>query len=160
MNATTAKTAMQTGYRGSERVLSILRSGSVFMYIFGTAETSPHNTSIIRVVHEQFCMKKDTKGSKMSFKPAGDRVLVKPHAQEDEKTASGIIIPDTARKEKPERGTVVAVGEGKRNERGELIAMRCKVGDEVMFSKYGYDEVTIDDVEYYVVSESNILGTF
>lgn len=100
------------------------------------------------------------KGSKVSFRPAGDRVLVKPHGSEDERTASGIIIPDSARKEKPERGVVVAVGEGKRTDKGEVLPMRYKVGDEVMFSKYGYDEVTIDDVEYYVIAENNILGTF
>lgn len=87
-------------------------------------------------------------------------MLVKPDSAQDEKTASGIIIPDTARKEKPERGTVVAVGEGKRTEKGDILPMKYTVGDEVMFSKYGYDEVTIDDVEYYVVAESNILGTF
>lgn len=97
---------------------------------------------------------------KMSFKPAGDRVLVKPQLAEDEKTASGIIIPDTARKEKPERGLIVAVGEGKRTDKGDVLPIRYKVGDEVMFSKYGYDEVTIDDEEYYVISESNILGIF
>jgi len=105
-------------------------------------------------------MKKDTKNSKVSFKPAGDRVLVKPQAKEDEKTASGIIIPDSARKEKPERGVVVAVGEGKRTDKGDVLPLRYKVGDEVMFSKYGYDEVSINDEEYYVISESNILGTF
>ncbi len=98
--------------------------------------------------------------SKIKFKPAADRVLVKPQAQEDEKTASGIIIPDTARKEKPETGTIVAVGEGKRTDKGDLLPMRYQVGQKVMFSKYGYDEVTIDDVEYYVISENNILGTF
>jgi chaperonin GroES len=105
-------------------------------------------------------MKKETKITKIKFKPAGDRVLVRPDAEAEEKTASGIIIPDTARKEKPERGTIVAVGEGKRTDKGELIAMRYKVGDKVMFSKYGFDEVEIDEVEYYVISESNILGTF
>ena len=96
----------------------------------------------------------------VKFKPAGDRVLVKPDEAEDERTASGIIIPDSARKEKPERGVVVAVGEGKRTEKGDIVPMRCKVGDKVMFSKYGYDEVTIGEEEYYVISESNILGTF
>lgn len=97
---------------------------------------------------------------KAGFRPAGDRVLVKPLQAEDEKTPSGLIIPDTARKEKPERGTVVAVGPGKRGDDNEIIPVAFKVGDEVMFSKYGFDEVTIDDEEYYVLSESNILGTF
>lgn len=96
----------------------------------------------------------------VGFTPAGDRVLVRPQDAADEKSPSGIIIPDSARKEKPEQGIVVAVGEGKRTERGDVLPMRCNVGDRVMFSKYGYDEVTIDDVEYYVISENNILGTF
>lgn len=108
-------------------------------------------------------MKKATKssntGSKVKFRPAGDRVLVKPESVE-EKTASGIIIPDTARKEKPETGVIVAVGPGKRSDRGDMLPMQYKVGERVMFSKYGYDEVEIGDEEYYVISESNILGTF
>lgn len=107
-------------------------------------------------------MKKQSKtsnNSKISFKPAGDRVLVKPESVE-EKTASGIIIPDTARKEKPETGVVIAIGPGKRGDDNEIIPVSVKVGDKVMFSKYGYDEVTIGEEEYYVVSESNILGTF
>lgn len=105
-------------------------------------------------------MKKDTKNTKIKFKPAGDRVLVKPETPEDEKTASGIIIPDSARKEKPETGVIVAVGEGKCTDKGDVLPMRYSVGDKVMFSKYGYDEVTIADEEYYVITEANILGTF
>jgi|SRR3989338_2563687 len=104
--------------------------------------------------------KKNTQPTKIKFKPAGDRVLVKPEVKEDQKTASGIIIPDTAQKEKPERGTIIAVGEGKRTDKGDVLPMRYKVGDKVMFSKYGYDEVTIDEEEYYVITENNILGTF
>jgi chaperonin GroES len=98
--------------------------------------------------------------SKIKFRPAGDRVLVRPDTAEDEKTASGIFIPDTAKKEKPERGTIVAVGHGKRGDDNEVIPVPFRVGDKVMFSKYGYDEVVIDEVEYYIVSESGILGTF
>jgi chaperonin GroES len=90
--------------------------------------------------------------------PLGDRIVVKPEEAMDERSPSGIIIPDSARKEKPERGVVVAVGAGKRNERGDVLAMSVKVGDTVMFSKYGYDEVKIDEVEYYIVSEPNILA--
>jgi chaperonin GroES len=105
-------------------------------------------------------MAKNTKNSKISFRPAGDRVLVRPSKSEDEKTASGIIIPDTAKKDKPERGIIVAVGEGKRTDKGDVRPMSYKVGDEIMFSKYGFDEVSIDEEEYYVVAESNILGTF
>lgn len=105
-------------------------------------------------------MKKEAKSTKIGFTPSGDRVLVKPDMAEDEKTASGIIIPDTARKEKPETGVIVAVGSGKRTDKGEVLPMQYKVGEKIMFSKYGYDEVTIHDEEYYVISESNILGTF
>ena len=90
--------------------------------------------------------------------PLADRVLVKPEEGADEKTASGIIIPDTAQKEKPERGVVIAVGEGKRNEKGDVLPMRIKVGDTVIFSKYGYDEVKLDDEEFYIVNEANILA--
>jgi chaperonin GroES len=93
-----------------------------------------------------------------SIKPLGDRVLVKPEDATDTKTASGIIIPDTAHKEKPERGTVIGVGPGKRGDDNEIIPVTVKVGDVVLFSKYGYDEIKIDDVEYYIVSENNILA--
>lgn len=101
---------------------------------------------------------KPSNNSKIKFKPAGDRVLVQPDSIE-EKTASGIIIPDTARKEKPETGTVVAIGAGKRGDDGKVVPVSVKVGDRVMFSKYGYDEVTIGEEDYYVVAENNILGT-
>lgn len=90
------------------------------------------------------------------IKPIGDRVLVRPGVEET-KTASGIIIPDTVGKEKPERGTVVAVGEGRYDD-GELVPMRVKVGDTVVFSKYGYDEVKIDGTEYYILKEDSILA--
>ena len=90
--------------------------------------------------------------------PLGDRVILRPLSLEETgtKTAAGIIIPDTA-KEKPEQGKVVAVGPGK-YEDGMRIPMSVKVGDRVLFSKYGYDEVKVGGVEYYVVSESNILA--
>lgn len=72
-------------------------------------------------------------------------------------SASGIIIPDSAKKEKPEQGIVVAVGQGKWNEDADKrIPMDVKVGDRVVFSKYGYEEVKVNDQEYFVVSESNI----
>lgn len=104
-------------------------------------------------------MKKTQSSSKkLNIRPLGDRVLVRPETGADEKSPSGIIIPDTARKEKPERGLVIAVGEGKRTDKGDVISIRVKVGDTVMFSKYGFDEVKIDDEEYYIVTESNILA--
>jgi len=103
-------------------------------------------------------MKKQSSSKKINVRPLGDRVLVRPLEGTDEKSPSGIFIPDTARKEKPEQGIVVAVGEGKRNEKGDVLAMRISVGDTVMFSKYGFDEVKIDDEDYYIVSEPNILA--
>lgn len=92
--------------------------------------------------------------------PLGDRVVVKPLSAEEmgTKTASGIIIPDSA-KEKPEQGTVIAVGPGRFSEDGgRRIPLSVKTGDKVLFSKYGFDTVKISGVEYYVISESNILG--
>ncbi|MBY0473163.1 co-chaperone GroES [Patescibacteria group bacterium] len=86
--------------------------------------------------------------------PYGDRVLVKPKAAE-EMTSFGIIIPDSS-KEKPEQGVVVAVGEGKISNDGKILPMRVKVGDTIMFNKYGYDEVKIDGTEYYLIREDNI----
>ena len=90
--------------------------------------------------------------------PYGDRVLVKPRAAE-ETTSFGIIIPDQA-KEKPERGIVVAVGPGKRGDDNELVPVGVKVGDAIMFSKYGYDEVTINGAEYYLIREDSITFIF
>lgn len=75
------------------------------------------------------------------------------------KSASGIILPDTLSKEKPEQGIVIAVGEGKWDEDGEKrIPMDVKVGDRIVFSKYGYDEVKLDGDEVFIVSASSILG--
>jgi chaperonin GroES len=115
--------------------------------------------SLISNRYIESAMAKKT-SKKVAFQPSGDRVLVKPLEAHDEKSPSGIIIPDTAQKEKPERGVIVSVGEGKRNEKGDILPMRYNVGDVVMFSKYGYDEIKIDDEEFYVLSESNILGVF
>lgn len=92
--------------------------------------------------------------------PLGDRVIVRPLSAEEAgtTTASGIIIPDTA-KEKPEQGTVIAVGPGKWNEDGDgRVPVSVSVGDKVMFSKYGFDEIKIKGVTYYVIGESNILA--
>lgn len=104
--------------------------------------------------------KKDTtkKGGNMDIRPLGDRVLVRPIEETQEKTISGIIIPETVRKEKPERGEVIAVGEGKRSDRGEVIAPRVKVGDTVIFSRYGFDEIKVGSEEYYIVPESSLLA--
>ena len=90
--------------------------------------------------------------------PLHDRVVVRPREGGAEKISpSGIIIPETVDKEKPMRGTVVAVGPGKFDD-GALVPMQVSKGDDVLFSKYGYDEVKIDGEEYYILSESQLLA--
>jgi chaperonin GroES len=99
--------------------------------------------------------------SEVNITPLADRAIVRPLTDEEAGTvsASGIIIPDSAKQEKPEQGVVVAIGSGKWDEDGEKrIPMEVKVGDKIVFSKYGYDEVKVDDTEYYIVSESSILA--
>jgi len=95
--------------------------------------------------------------AKGAIVPLGDRVLVKPESEEQTKTPGGIIIPDTVDKDKPERGTVIAVGPGKFVD-GERRPIGVSVGDMVVFSKYGYDEVKIEETEYYLIKEDNILA--
>lgn len=96
--------------------------------------------------------------NKSGVTPLGDRVLVKPIVVDDTTTSFGIIIPDTVSKEKPEQGTVIAVGMGKKNDEGKLIPLSVQVGDKIMFSKYGFDEIKVDGVEYYILPESSILA--
>lgn len=92
----------------------------------------------------------------MKFRPLHDRVLVRRIAQE-EKTAGGIIIPDTAQ-EKPSEGLIVAAGTGARREDGSIVAMEVKAGDLVLFGKWGGTEVSIDGEELLIMKESDILG--
>jgi chaperonin GroES len=94
--------------------------------------------------------------SEIKLKPLGDRVVVKPAAAE-EKTAGGIILPDTA-KEKPVEGTIVAAGPGKVADDGKAIKMEVKVGDKVLYGKYSGTEVTINGEEYLIMRESDIFG--
>ncbi len=89
--------------------------------------------------------------AKLKIKPLADRVLIEP-AQAEEKTAAGIIIPDTA-KEKPQKGTVVAVGTGKKDE-----PMTVKVGDVVLYGKYAGTEITIDGKNYIIMRESDVVA--
>ena len=90
----------------------------------------------------------------MKIKPLADRVVVKP-AEAEEKTASGLIIPDTA-KEKPMQGEVVAVGQGRVTDNGNFVKLEVKVGDKVLYGKYSGTEVTIDGTEYLIMRESDI----
>ena len=92
----------------------------------------------------------------MSLKPLNDRVLVK-RLESEERTASGLYIPDTA-KEKPSKGEVVAVGPGKHADDGKLVPMTVKVGDMVLFNKYAGTEVKIDGAEHLVMREEDILA--
>ncbi|HEY6729606.1 MAG TPA: co-chaperone GroES [Solirubrobacterales bacterium] len=93
----------------------------------------------------------------MKLKPLGDRLIVKP-IEEEETTASGIVLPDTA-KEKPQKGKVVAVGDGKWDEDGEKrIPLDVAEGDEVLYSKYGGTEVTVEGDELLVLRESDVLA--
>ena len=92
----------------------------------------------------------------MAFRPLGDRVLVR-RVEEEEKTKSGIIIPDTA-KEKPQEGEIVAAGPGARNEKGELVPLDVKAGDRILFGKWSGTEVKIDGEELLIMKESDILG--
>ncbi len=98
--------------------------------------------------------------NKSGITPMGDRVLVRPLSQEEmgKVTSFGIIIPETIDKKKPDQGTVMAVGPGKRNERGERVAIDVKVGDRVYFTKPWDEPQKIDGVEYYFIAESDILA--
>jgi chaperonin GroES len=92
----------------------------------------------------------------VKLEPLGDRVVVQPSGRE-ETTKSGIVIPDTA-KEKPQRGMVVAVGKGRKDDDGERIPMDVAVGDSVLFAKYAGTEFKLDDIEYLILSEKDILA--
>ena len=93
----------------------------------------------------------------MNLRPLGDRVVVKPLSQE-EVTKSGIIMPATVDKERPERGEVIAIGPGKVLDNGSFAPVGVKVGDKIVFKKYSPDEVKIDKEEYLVISESDIMA--
>ena len=93
----------------------------------------------------------------MKFKPLRDRLLVE-YSEEPEKSAGGIIIPDSA-KEKPQKGKVVAVGPGRITDDGKLQKMELKVGDVVLFEKYSGSKINVDDNEYLIIREDDILGT-
>ncbi len=93
----------------------------------------------------------------MNFKPLSNHVFIEP-IEEESKTKSGIVLPETAEKEKPIKGKIIAVGPGKLNEKGERIPMSVKVGDIVLFKKYGPDEIEIEGKKYLVGDEDDILA--
>jgi chaperonin GroES len=92
----------------------------------------------------------------LKMKPLADRLMVEP-IEREEMTASGIYVPETA-KEKPQEGTVVASGPGRKDEDGKLIAMEVKVGDRVLYAKYAGTEVKLEDKKYLILKESDILA--
>lgn len=92
----------------------------------------------------------------MKVKPLGDRVIIK-SIEEKEVKKGGIIIPDTA-KEKPQQGEVIAVGKGKVTEDGKVLPMEVKVGDKILYGKYSGTEIKIDNVEYLILHQDDILG--
>lgn len=92
----------------------------------------------------------------MAFRPLHDRVVVR-RVDSEEKTAGGIIIPDTA-KEKPQEGEIIAVGNGARKDNGEIVALDVKAGDRVLFGKWSGTEVTVNGEELLIMKESDILG--
>ena len=98
--------------------------------------------------------------NKIGISPLGDRVVVEPisELERGSKTKGGIFIPETADKERSEQGTVVAVGPGKLTDEGQRLPVTVKVGQKVLFTKYGQDEIKLDGKEYFILSESNILA--
>ena len=93
----------------------------------------------------------------MTIKPLSDHILIEP-LKEEQKTASGILLPETAEKERPEQGKVIAVGPGKKTEEGKVVLMNVKEGDVVLFTKYGPNEIKIEDKEYLIAKEEDILA--
>jgi len=127
------------------------------------AKISPVTLELSQFFANFLIMSENTKLSGSPITPLGDRIVVRPllEAEMGTKSPSGIIIPETAKKEKPEQGVIVAVGAGKWNEHADhRLPLEVKVGDKIIFSKYGYDEVKVNNQEYFIVSESSILGIF
>ncbi len=93
----------------------------------------------------------------MNIKPLSDHILIEP-LKDELKTKTGILLPETAEKERPEQGRVVAVGSGKKNEKGEITPLEVKVGDKVLFTKYGPNEIKVDGKEYLIAREEDILA--
>ncbi len=110
------------------------------------------------VVEERKIMAADTNGTAVASKltPLGDRVVIKPAGRE-EMTKSGIVLPDTA-KEKPQRGTIIAAGQGRRDDDGERIPLDVNVGDQVLFAKYAGTEFKLEEEDLLILSEKDILA--
>jgi|GEM_PF-132457 len=143
------------------RAVKTLDQGLHYPYIFPTAvrkDATAYSKSIIHLTILDMA-KQQKESQKTSIQPLGDRVLVK-RIDEDTKSPAGIIIPDTAEKEKSKRGVIVAVGPGKYGDEGDLIPMTVKAGQKVFFNSGWDNEVKIegDDADYFLVHESDILA--
>jgi len=93
----------------------------------------------------------------MQIKPLSNHILIEP-IKEEEKTKTGILLPETAEKERPEQGKVIAVGPGRKTASGKIIPLDVKAGDKVLFTKYGPNEIKVDDKEYLIAKEEDILA--
>ena len=93
----------------------------------------------------------------MTLQPLGSKILIQP-AEQEKVTQSGLVIPDSADKGRPVQGTVIAIGPGTRDEQGQLVAPAVAVGDQVLFKKYGPDEIEVSAVKYLIADESDILA--
>jgi chaperonin GroES len=93
----------------------------------------------------------------VNIKPLSDHILIEP-IKEEEKTKTGIFLPETASKERSEEGKIIAVGPGKKTDEGKIIPMSVKPGDRVLFTKYGPNEIKVEDKEYLIATESDILA--
>ncbi len=93
----------------------------------------------------------------MKIKPLSNHILIEP-IKEEEKTKGGILLPESAEKERPEQGRIIAVGPGKRTEEGKIIPLEVKIGQKVLFKKYGPDEIKINDKEYLIATDDDILA--
>jgi chaperonin GroES len=93
----------------------------------------------------------------MKIRPLSDHILIEP-IKEEEKTKTGILLPETAEKERPEQGRIIAVGPGKKNKKGEYLPLDLKPDQKVLFTKYGPNEIKVDDKEYLIAKEEDILA--
>lgn len=93
----------------------------------------------------------------MKIKPLSDHILIEP-LKEEEKTKGGILLPQSAEKEKPEQGKVIAVGHGKKTASGKIIPLEVKPGDKVLFTRYGPNEIKVDNKEYLIATQEDILA--
>jgi chaperonin GroES len=132
----------------------LISQGLDRLFIFSKIKINTQKQIIINYF-QQIAMAK-----KFNIAPLGDRVLIEALSEEErvKKTKSGIVIPETADKEKVDRGRVVAVGPGKITEDGKKIPVSVKKGQIVIFSEYSADKIKVDDKEYYIISENNILA--